>query len=246
MKENVRDMIDLSVFDENDTTQHMMKMLFGCGSVFGFRGSEEHTYLQVNNFEKGVFPRSHPFAGFIHYSVNDLQDKTHKLSIYTDHVRDTKDCMRVPKLNDDPTSDDFGGCIERWLAKLSPGQSRMYCKLIPDDRHTVCKSSGEQLFFYPQCPMGKNTINATFKEGAKILGLPNWETFSPHSLRAYFITRLANGKGVSDRERMDSSRHNSLGASAIYQERDSASETNKFAALGIVPPVAKVPSPEPP
>ena len=50
-----------------------------------------------------------------------------------------------------------------------------------------------------------------------------------------FITNLANGDGVSLAECMDSSRHNSVAASNIYQERDSKSETNKFKALGIVP-----------
>ena len=40
---------------------------------------------------------------------------------------------------------------------------------------------------------------------------------------------------MSDQERMDSCRHDSVAANSIYQERDSTSETNKFAALGIKP-----------
>ena len=75
-----------------------------------------------------------------------------------------------------------------------------------------------------------------FKEGAKILGLPDPERFAPHCLRAIFVSRIANGKGVSDKERMDSTRHNSLAANANYQQRDSTSESNKFAALGIKRP----------
>ena len=59
-------------------------------------------------------------------------------------------------------------------------------------------------------------------------------------LRALFVTRLANGNGVSDEERMASSRHESLSASAIYQEQNSESESNKFAALGIRPPNKKM------
>ena len=77
-----------------------------------------------------------------------------------------------------------------------------------------------------------------FKAGAVILGLPNPEMFSPHSLRAYFVTSLANDSGVSDQERMTASRHSSVAASAIYQVRNSTSEVNRFSALGInIPPV---------
>ena len=72
-----------------------------------------------------------------------------------------------------------------------------------------------------------------FKEGAKILGLPNPKNFAPHSLCAIFVSKLANAKGVSDKEMLVSTRHNSLAASSNYQERDTTSESNKFAALGM-------------
>ena len=75
-------------------------------------------------------------------------------------------------------------------------------------------------------------ISDFFKEGATILGLPNHKCFSAHSLRAMFVTKLANRKGASDQERMSSSRHNSTAASGIYQERNSKSESNRYEALG--------------
>ena len=67
------------------------------------------------------------------------------------------------------------------------------------------------------------------------MGLSDWENFQPHSLRALFTTRLSNSKEVNDQERMVSCRHTSMAANAIYQEADSTSEANKFAALGIFP-----------
>ena len=72
-----------------------------------------------------------------------------------------------------------------------------------------------------------------FKAGAVILGLPNPEMFSPHSLRAYFVTSLANDSGVSDQERMSASRHSSVAASAIYQCRSSISNVKRFSTLGM-------------
>ena len=141
-------------------------------------------------------------------------------------------------MNDDPTSSDFGGCIKRYLAKMSPGQIRMYCKVIPADKRSV-NVDGETSLFYSNCPLGRNYVLDLFKEGAAILGLPDHKTFSAHSLRAMFITKLSNGEGVNDKERMASSRHECVSASAIYQERNSISETNKFASLGIFPPNKK-------
>ena len=214
-----------------------MKMLFGCGVLFGFRGSAEHTFLATRNVYHGDFPSHHPFKGYSWYGIDGLTDKSHKLSVNTDYVRNTKDCMRVPIMNDDPTSDDMGGCIGRYLEKLAPGQTRLYCQTVKSP--VTDESTGKIQYFYANLPLGKGKIMERFKEGAGILGIPNPEKFAPHALRSYFITNMANGPGVSDQERMDSSRHSSLGASAIYQERDCDSETNKFAAIGI-----KIPSPK--
>ena len=141
--------------------------------------------------------------------------------------------MRTPYVNDDPTSSDFRGCVKQYLEKLSPGQTRIYCKVIPDEFRTV-NSGWFWPLFYSIVLLGKNMIVALFEEGAAILGLPNHKYFSAHSLCAMFVTKLANGKGVSDQERMASSRHNSV-ASVIYQERNNESESNRFAALGIMP-----------
>ena len=161
-------------------------------------------------------------------------------------------------MDDDPNSTDFGGSIQRYLTKLAPGQTRLYCKVVPEQFRAVDKKGNYQVFYANQ-PLGKNAISELFKEGAALMGLPSPKRFSPHSLRAYMVTMLANGEGkysdilllfflllfstdfcciflgVSDQERMDSCRHDSVAANSIYQERDSTSETNKFAALGIKP-----------
>ena len=51
-------------------------------------------------------------------------------------------------------------------------------------------ATGRTEVFYGNSPIGKNGINKLFKDGAKILGLPNPESFCPHLLRAHFITKL--------------------------------------------------------
>ena len=178
----------------------------------------------------GSFPRGHPFFGCDWYGVDGLLDKTHKLSVHKDHVRDNENFMRTPLVNEDPTSSDFGGCIKRYLEKMSPGQIRMYCKVIPVEQRAI-NADGETLLYYANCPLGRNYILDLFKEGAAILGLPDSKYFSARSLRAIFITKLSSGEGVNDEEIMASSRHESVSASAIYQERNSVSKSNKFAFL---------------
>ena len=69
-------------------------------------------------------------------------------------------------MSNDPTSDDLPGSIQRYLQKLAPGQTRIYCKPLPEDKR-------DPEWFYGQCPIGKSGINKLFKDGAKILGLPN-------------------------------------------------------------------------
>ena len=194
LDENEKELIDLSCFDENDPRQHQMKILFGCGIYFGFRGKNEHVFLEIHNFTHGTFPSTHPFSGYEWYGIENIQDKTHKLSIHKDRVRDTKNCMRVPVMDNDPTSSDFGGSIKRFLEKLAPGQTRIYCKAIPEDLRSVDKS-GNSKFFYANQPVGKNLISDLFKEGADMLGLPNPKKIAPHCLRSYMVTKIANGKG---------------------------------------------------
>ena len=239
LEETEAEKIDLSKFDESDPRQHQMKIAFGCGIKFGFRGISEHTFLEISNITHGEFPSHHPFSGYEYYGIDNIQDKQCRLSVNQDHVRDTKDHMRIPVMDNDLCSEDFGGSIKRYLNKLAPGQTRFYCKVIPDNLRQVDLSDGTTQVFYGNCPIGKEYIKKLFKDGAAILGLSNPQNFGAHSLRAYFVTKLSNGNGVGDEERMVSSRHTSVGASAIYQERNTESESNKFVALGIELPKKK-------
>ena len=87
----------------------------------------------------------------------------------------------------------------------------------------------------PNIPLGKTKIKELFDDGAKILGLSKASEFFAHSLRAMFITDLANDPHVSTKEAQISARHNNPASTTNYQTRDGLSETNKYVALGIVP-----------
>ena len=124
--------IDLTIFDENDPEEHMIKLLFICGIFFGFRGSEEHVKMECRRLTSGVFPVGHKWAGYTWYGIDFIIDKSNHLSIYKPYVRSIDDTlMKLPVMGNDPTSTDPGGTLQRFLAKLSPGQTRLYCKVVP-------------------------------------------------------------------------------------------------------------------
>ena len=172
-----------------------MKILFGCGVYFGFRGNEEHTSLEASNITFGQFGSRHLYAGYDYFGIDGLVDKTHRLGFHKSHARDTKDCMRVPVMDNDPKSGDLGGSIKRFLDKLAPGQIRLYCKIIPPDQRKP-DSDGNVQVFYASSPLGKDTICNMFKEGAAILGLKDCRIIFP-PLNVVSGTQSFNSSSVS-------------------------------------------------
>ena len=69
------DKLCLSSFDESDPIQHIMKILFGFGIYFGFRGRMEHAKMHVSHIQTGVFEKGHQFEGKRFVGVRTLLDK---------------------------------------------------------------------------------------------------------------------------------------------------------------------------
>ena len=214
-----------------------MKLLFGFGVMTAFRGAKEHAMLSPKHLQFGNFPLNHPveeLAGVPYVSVICIpDDKSHKLSVYNSYVRDTSNQFRIPIIESDPNN--LGSSIVRYLKKLVPGQERMYCKAAsPGFKMKLALDGYPDAEYFDKKPLGENMIRNLFKEGARILGLP--EDFRPHSLRSACITKLVNSPGVSLAEAMNHARHNSASASRNYQRTDAVSEGQRFRALGMMPP----------
>ena len=111
----------------------------------------------------GTFPTGHKWAGCQWFGIDFLIDKSNKLSIHKPYVRSIDDTMmKVPVMGNDPKATDPGGCIKIFLAKLSRGQDRLYCKVVPP-RY---RKRGEDRLFYGHQPIGKDSIKTLFKKGA--------------------------------------------------------------------------------
>ena len=230
-EENVNK-IDLSVFDKSIPKQHQMKMLMISGCFLGLRGSSEHTYLATRHILRGEYDIGHKLAGKTWYGIDGTLDKTKKLTVHSSYVRSLEDTrLRLPVMSDDPNSIDGGSCFDRFLKSLAPGQTRLYCQVIP----TKFRKRDSPIF-YAHKPLGKEKIMELFRLAVKKMGFCDWETFSPHSLRHMFCNQLANDPRVSTKECMLACRHTSVSASANYQSRNSSSDENRLEALGYVLP----------
>ena len=230
-----RKKVQLSMFDESDPRQHQMKILFECGAKFGFRGSQEHVFLELSHVRRGEYEAGHPMEGYTYYGFGGFQDKTHKLNLNNVYLPNDDDLMRCPLVEGDP--ENLAWSIEKYLDKCTPGQTRFYCKKMSKNaKEKYVSNGGNQIHeFMANVPLGKTKIKELFDEGAKLLGLNSADEFYPHSLRAMFITELANNPSVSTLEAQVSARHNNSSSTANYMTRDAVSETNKMAALGMIP-----------
>ena len=226
--------VKLSMFDESDPRQHQMKILFGCGAKFGFHGSKEHVFLELRHVRKGEFEVGHPMEGMTYYGFGGFEDKTHKISLNNCYVPNEDDLTRCPLVRGDP--ENLAAAIESYLEKVTPGQTRFYCKAMSNkSKERYVKNGGNKNHaFMPNIPLGKTKIKELFDDGAKILGLSKPNEFFAHSLCAMFITDLANNPHVSTKEAQISARHNNPKSTTNYMTRDGLSETNKYVALGMV------------
>jgi hypothetical protein len=209
----------LSKFDESIPEQHQMKCLVGCGVYFGFRGVEEHVQLLVEQIVQGVFEPGHKYAGKTYVGIGHLTtDKKRKLTVNTSYLRDTKNIMRIPIVDDydDPTSDCFASSLLRMLKKAGKGQRRFYCYYTNNTGYQAKK------------PKGKNVISKMHLNAAKLLGISTDSFSGSHAWRSIMITKLANDPRVSVTETTRASRHTSVSANAAYQATDRVSEGNKI------------------
>ena len=135
--------LDLAKFCKEDPYQHLIKLLFASGLQGGFRGNTEHSNLEVHHISKGTYPPGHPLEKKTWYAITNFMDKTHKLSFHNSHLRDDREFFRSPVLKENP--DTLGGIIDRLLPKLTPGQTRIYCKpMNKKQRESYITAGGDQ------------------------------------------------------------------------------------------------------
>jgi len=198
------------------------------GSHYGFRGRKEHALLNVSQVVIVTInePR-HKYHGFKCVEVRDLLDKSNKLTIHNHYTRDGK-YLRYPIRDMNDPSDNIA-CIARYLEKISPMQTRFYCKeASPQMKDNFAEMGFPKAAMSPKQPLGENKVAEMIASGCRRCGLGDCKG---QGLRRIFVTTLANAQGVSEKERLASSRHNSVAAQLTYQTRNTSSEAAKFDAV---------------
>ena len=96
-------------------------------------------------------------------------------------------------------------------------------------------NSGLQFIFNPKQKMGVNTVSKLFGHLCKLAGVEGHKT--PHMMRAYVATKLANDPRVSSAEVASALRHTSLQSQQAYIVPTLDSEMKRVEALGQMPDV---------
>ena len=211
--------IQLRKYDEDNLYEHMQKLAILLGLQTGLRGLE-HCKIEVNNIEKDEFDKKHPLASMTYYSLVNMDHKTNKVST-TNPYLDDGNPLKMPVYSNDKWDLCCGGCLERYLDKLHPGQLRLFCKV----------ARKKNRFYNSLIPLGKTGLPNLIKAAGIDAGIQDIESFSGHSLRKQYITMMANDPNVSLAETMQAARHSSVSASLAYQRKCGISETAKFVAL---------------
>ena len=89
--------------------------------------------------------------------------------------------------------------------------------------------------FNPNRPIGKNTIGKFLPDLAKAAGIKTYKQKTPHTLRQYMITKLANDPNVNEKETARLARHKNIASQAAYIRTSHTSQAAAFNALKTAP-----------
>ena len=125
-----------------------------------------------------------------------------------------------------------GNCLKELRAMCHPEQCYIYCQMANKrGRYNLIKSGFPKVLFNKDVVVGKNTIAKFLPNLARAAGIENWKAKTPHVLRQWFITRLANDKTLNPSDVAKAARQKNLASQQAYVRETEESELAKFNAL---------------
>ena len=115
------------------------------GMQFGLRGGE-YVSIELSHLTHGVFPDGHAFAGLKWFGLCGLEDKTMKLTAHNNFLQCDESFMRSPVIPGDMLS--VGGIIKRFIKKLSPAQTRLFCYPFTAEERILYVKNGKLLCIF--------------------------------------------------------------------------------------------------
>ena len=149
--------VRLDIFDKSDPVQHFQKIKVDCGIYFGFRGRSEHASLWQCNAQRGYFETvHHAYEGKRFVGIVQLkEDKKLKVSTHNNYVRDTKNTMRMPVLDEDADPNNFASLFLCYLGRLDVGPKKI----------------GTVKPYFAKNPVGKDKIHMLQLHSTERMGL---------------------------------------------------------------------------
>ena len=140
------------------------------------------------------------------------------------------DVNRIPVIDGCWTNPGF---VSKWIQKLTPpcpSSTPLYLFKLGENQRV---NSSYQYVYNPKQKMGVNTVAKLFGHLCKLAGVEGNKT--PHMMRSYVATKLANDPRVSSAEVASALRHTSLQSQAAYIVPTLDSEMKRVEALGQMP-----------
>lgn len=142
--------------------------------------------------------------------------------------------IRVPVVDDDTAN--VGYLFKLVLKALPPGQKKIYVFRAGENQIIKWMGRGMDCFLSDKQVMGVHSIANLFPTLCKMSGIADWQKKTPHLMRSFVATRLANDPNVNRTEVARSLRHNSVHSQNAYVIPTSESEARRAESLGIAIP----------
>ena len=140
-------------------------------------------------FSKFISVRQFHYMPFSHSFVLFLTDNPNA----RDNVNGG---MRFVVDSNDPIN--VGNCLKELRAMCHPEQHYVYCQMANKrGRYNLIKAGFPNVFFNKDVVVGKNTIAKFLPNLDNYKAIDNYKAKTPHVLRQWFITRLANSKTLN-------------------------------------------------
>jgi hypothetical protein len=105
----------------------MMKILFRCG-IYCMLHRKEHASFTVSQIKFRHYPcmfEHAKLAGHPNICIDNICNKSHRLTIHNSHAKTTNEFLHFLINKNDLAC--LGAAIKRFMPKLAPNQTRMYC-----------------------------------------------------------------------------------------------------------------------
>ena len=134
-----------------------------------------------------------------------------------------------------PVTDDAtnaGHAVKELIAHTHPSQTALFChRLNEREKKQYIRAGHPHVLFNPNRKVGKNTIGKYLPELCCAAGVKDWRHKTPHTLRQWYITTIANNPNVNAQQVAAMARHSTVSAQQAYIRTNAHSHVQGVNAL---------------